>query len=96
MWDISDERFGTRETLDRAIILPDGSSIANFDANTTDLAYAAAMWNKILFDLVKLKMTVGDAVKDANQTITPNWPNVPNGSIQPTFMVLGNSKVKLN
>ncbi len=96
MWDINDARFGTPEAPDRAIILPDGSSIANFDANTTDLAYAAAMWNKILFDLVKLKKTVGDAVKDANQTITPTWPNVPNGSIQPTFMVLGNPNVKLN
>jgi len=95
MWDISDARFGTPETRDRAMIIPDGSSIASFDPNTTDLAYAAAMWNKILFDLVKLKMKVGDAVADANNTITPTWKNVPGGSVQPTFMVLGNSSVRL-
>ena len=94
--DINDTRFGVPETRDRAIILPDGTSIANFDTNTTDLAYAAAMWNKILFDLVKLKMTVGDSVADANKTITPAWKDIPNGSIQPTFMVLGNPMVKLN
>lgn len=62
MWDINDARFGTPETRDRPMFVPDSSSIANFDTNTTDLAYAAAMWNEILFDLVKLKMNVNDAV----------------------------------
>jgi len=44
------------------MFVPESSSIANFDTNTTDLAYSAAMWNEILFDLVKLKMNVNDAV----------------------------------
>jgi hypothetical protein len=95
MWDINDIRFGTPETRDRAMIVPDGSSIANFDTNSTDLAYAAAMWNKILFDLVSQKKNVFDAVQDANNTITPIWPTVPGGSAQPKFMVLGNPRVKL-
>ena len=73
-----------------SMIVPDGSSIANFDPNTTDLAYAAAMWNRILFDLVSSKMTVDNAVSDANSAITPTWP-----TRQPKFMVLGNHSVKL-
>ncbi len=72
------------------MIIPDGSSIANFDPNTTDLAYAAVMWNRILFDLVKNKMNVNDAVADANATVTPVW-----ATRQPKFMVLGNPKVTL-
>jgi hypothetical protein len=90
MWDINDARFGVAEARDRAMIVPDGSSIANFDPNTTDLAYAAAMWNRILFNLVSSKMTAQNAVSDANTSITPAWP-----TRQPKFMVLGNPNVRL-
>ena len=51
---------------------------------------AAAMWNRILFDMVSSKMNVFDAVADANQTVNPIWV-----TRQPKFMVLGNAKVRL-
>jgi len=95
MWDINDARYGVTELRDRAIIVPDGSSIPAFDPNTTDLAYATAMWNRILFDMIAQKKTVQEAVTDANQTITPAWRTVQGGSDQPTFMVLGNPNVRL-
>jgi hypothetical protein len=78
------------------MIVPDGNSVPNeiFDTNDTDLSYAAAMWQRILFDMVVKKMNVSDAVTDANTTITPTWP-VSNGIQQPSFMVLGNPNVFL-
>jgi hypothetical protein len=98
MWDIADVRFGTGvpELEDRAMIVPDGNSIPGevFDTNNTDLAYAAAMWQQILSDMVVQKMTVKDAVDDANSKITLTWPKT-NGVQQPYFMVLGNPKVVL-
>ena len=98
MWDIMDARFGTGipELEDRAMIVPDGNSTPNqvFDTNTTDLSYAAAMWQQILFDMTVNKMTVLAAVQHANATITPTWPLL-NGVRQPDFMVLGNQNVVL-
>ena len=96
MWDIGDARFGTGipELEDRAMIVPDGNSVPNevFDTNDTDLSYAAAMWQQILFDMVANKMSVSAAVADANNKITKIWP-VVNGVQQPNFMVLGNQNV---
>jgi hypothetical protein len=62
------------------MIVPDSSSIANFDTNTTDLAYAAAMWNKILFDLVKLKMNVNDALPTRIKPSPPPGQLFPEGA----------------
>jgi IPT/TIG domain/PQQ-like domain len=99
MWDIVDAGFGngSPESEDRAMIVPDGNSIPNeiFDTNATDLSYAAFMWQQILYDMIVKKMTVYDAVADANTSITPNWP-VVNGVQQPNFMVLGNKNVRLH
>ncbi len=77
------------------MIVPDGSSIPNviFDTNDTDLSYAAAMWQQILYDMTVKKMMVFDAVADANNTVTPIW--AVNGVQQPNFMVIGNKKVVL-
>ena len=98
MWDIGDARFGTGipELEDRAMIVADGNSIPNevFDTNDTDLSYAAAMWQRILFDMTVGKMNVLAAVEDANNTIASTWPQV-NGVRQPNFMVLGNKNVVL-
>jgi hypothetical protein len=89
MWDINDARYGTPETRPRAIIVPDATSVLGFDPNFTDLVYASGMWRTILKDLVVGKMTVQQAVNDANNTVTPTWPG------QPKFTVLGNPATRL-
>jgi hypothetical protein len=99
MWDISDARFGTGipELEDRALIVPDGSSIPNsiFDTNETDLSYASAMWQRIVFDMVVMKMNVTAAVNDANATITPTWSTQIEVQ-QSNFMVLGKPDVVMH
>ncbi len=95
MWDINDARYGVPETRDRAIVVPDGNSVpGGFNTNSTDLAFAAAMWQKIVYDLVVRKMNIQEAVNEANSSIAANWPP-SNGVRQPNFMVLGNKRVRI-
>ncbi len=99
MWDINDVSYGTPETRPRAMVVPDGNSVpGGFDTNSTDLVYAAVMWTRIVKDLVvgigskpPQKVSIQDAVDDANATITPTW----NSPQQPKFKVLGNHNVGL-
>jgi hypothetical protein len=76
MWDIHDARFDRAETRDRAIILPVG--------NEVQLANAASVWRRILFDMTVSGMTVQGAVADANA-------NNPGGQ---QFAAYGNQNVK--
>ena len=89
MWDINDVSYGTQETRPRAIVIPDANSISGFDTNQTDLVYAAVIWTRIIQDLVVGKMTIRQAVDDANSNVTPEWTQ------QPKFKVLGNPSVRL-
>jgi hypothetical protein len=95
MWDVNDARTGTPETRDRAMIVPDGSSVPGTDTNATDLSYAAAMWQQMLYDMIVSKMSVTAAVNDANATIQPIWPHPANTPPPPKFIVYGNPNVKL-
>ena len=87
MWDINDIQYGTPETRPRAILVPDAASVTNFDPGAIDLVYASGMWRTILKDLVVGKMTIKQAVDDANNTVT-----LPG---QPKFIALGNPAVRL-